>query len=129
MSRICDEVFALTPIINNEEMNKYEITSIANNSRIKIIAALLRNELETNLGFKGSGQEVSVMRSTLVRTGIWEENNGIPQLNLRPNIAPNVDVLLATIEGFVVETRQVGKLSFGELYNRLLLPEYHIGLR
>lgn len=129
MSRICDEVFALTPIINNEVMNKNEITSIANNSRIKIIAALLRNELETNLGFKGSGQEVSVMRSTLVRTGIWEENNGIPQLNLRPNIAPNVDVLLATIEGFVVETRQVGKLSFGELYNRLLLPEYHIGLR
>ena len=129
MSRICDEVFALTPVINNEAMNRNEITSIANNSRTKIIAALLRNELETNLGFTGSGQEVSIMRSTLIRTGIWEESNGIPQLNLRPDVVPNIDVLLATIEGFVIETRQAGKLSFGELYNRLLSPEYHIGLR
>ena len=129
MSRICDEVFALTPVINNEAMNRNEITSIANNSRTKIIAALLRNELETNLGFTGSGQEVSIMRSTLIRTGIWEESNGIPQLNLRPNVVPNIDVLLATIEGFVIETRQAGELSFGELYNRLLSPEYHIGLR
>ena len=129
MSRICDEVFALTPVINNEAMNRNEITSIANNSRTKIIAALLRNELETNLGFTGSGQEVSIMRSTLIRTGIWEDRNGIPQLNLRPDVVPNIDVLLATIEGFVIETRQAGRLSFGELYNRLLSPEYHIGLR
>ena len=129
MSRICDEVFALTPVINNEAMNRNEITSIANNSRTKIIAALLRNELETNLGFTGSGQEVSIMRSTLIRTGILEDRNGIPQLNLRPEVVPNIDVLLATIEGFVIETRQAGRLSFGELYNRLLSPEYHIGLR
>ena len=129
MSRICDEVFALTPVINNEAMNRNEITSIANNSRTKIIAALLRNELETNLGFTGSGQEVSIMRSTLIRTGIWEDRNGIPQLNLRPDVVPNIDVLLATIEGFVIETRRAGRLSFGELYNRLLSPEYHIGLR
>ena len=129
MSRICDEVFALTPVINNEAMNRNEITSIANNSRTKIIAALLRNELETNLGFTGSGQEVSIMRSTLIRTGILEDRNGIPQLNLRPDVVPNIDVLLATIEGFVIETRQAGRLSFGELYNRLLSPEYHIGLR
>ena len=129
MSKICDEVFALTPVINNEAMNRNEITSIANNSRTKIIAALLRNELETNLGFTGSGQEVSIMRSTLIRTGILEDRNGIPQLNLRPDVVPNIDVLLATIEVFVIETRQAGRLSFGELYNRLLSPEYHIGLR
>lgn len=69
------------------------------------------------------------MRSTLIRTGILEDRNGIPQLNLRPDVVPNIDVLLATIEGFVIETRQAGRLSFGELYNRLLSPEYHIGLR
>lgn len=129
MSNICDDVFSLTPVINNEAMNKSEITSIANNSRTKIIASLLRNELEPNLGFTGSGQEVSIMRSTLVRTGVWEENNGVPRLNLRPNIIENIDVLLKTIENFIIETRQNGKMSFLELYNCLLLPEYHIGLR
>ena len=129
MSGICDDVFSLTPVINNEAMNKNEITSIANNSRSKIIAALLRNELESNLGFTGTGQEVSIMRSTLIRTGVWEENNGVPRINLHPTSVENMDVLLSTIENFIVETRQNGKMSFSELYKRLLSPEYHIGLR
>ena len=129
MSGICDEVFALTPVINNEVMNKNEITSIASNSRSKIIAALLRNELEPNLGFTGTGQEVSVMRSTLIRTGVWEESNGAPKINLHPTSVKNMDVLLSTIENFIIEIRQKGKMSFAELYNRLLSPEYHIGLR
>ena len=119
----------MTPVINNEVMNKNEITSIASNSRSKIIAALLRNELEPNLGFTGTGQEVSVMRSTLIRTGVWEESNGVPKINLHPTSVKNMDVLLSTIENFIVETRQKGKTSFAELYNRLLSPEYHIGLR
>lgn len=129
MSNICDQVFSLTPVINNEAMNKNEITSIANNSRSKIISALLRNELESNLGFTGTGQEVSVMRSTLIRTGIWEENNGVPRINLRPTSVENMDVLLMTIENFIVATRQNRRTSFVELYKRLLSPEYHIGIR
>lgn len=72
MSNICDQVYSLTPIINNEAMNRTEITSTANNSRNKIVAALLRNELEPNLGLTGTGQEVSIMRSTLIRTGVWK---------------------------------------------------------
>ena len=53
MSVICDEVYSLTPVINNEAMNRNEITATANNSRNKIVAALLRNELEPNLGLTG----------------------------------------------------------------------------
>ena len=129
MSNICDDIFALTPVINNEAMNRTEVTSIANSSRTKIVAALLRNELEPNLGFTGSGQEVSVMRSTLLRTGILVDNNGVTSINLRPEVVKNIDILLQTIENFIIETRQNGKMSFSELYNRLLSPEYHIGLR
>lgn len=129
MSSICDNVYSLTPIINNEAMNKHEITSIANNSRNKIVAALLRNELEPNLGFTGTGQEVSIMRSTLIRTGIWEENDGTPKINLHPTSENNIDIVLSTIENFIADTRCNGKMSFAELYMRLISPEYHIGLR
>lgn len=129
MSNICDQVYSCTPIINNEAMNKNEITTIANNSRNKIVAALLRNELESNLGLTGSGQEVSIMRSTLIRTGIWEENDGIPRINLRSNKVEHMAEMLAVIEDFIVETRLNGKISFKELYKRLISPEYHIGLR
>ena len=128
MSQICDRVFGHTPIINNESVNKNEITSIAANSRNKIISALLRNELEPNLGLSGTGQEVSIMRSTLLRTGIWCEEGGIAQLNLHPADAAMRN-MLETIENFVLEARQNGRISFSVLYDRLTSPNNHIGLR
>jgi hypothetical protein len=129
MSAICDMVYSRTPVINNEAMNRNEITVTANNSRNKIVAALLRNELEPNLGLTGSGQEVSIMRSTLIRTGVWEENGGLPKLNLKPTMVQHMDEVLAVIENFIVETGQNGSMSFEELYRRLTSAEYHIGLR
>lgn len=128
MSEICDEVYSLTPVINNESVNRNEITGIAQNSRNKIISALLRNELEPNLGLTGTGQEVSIMRSTLFRTGVWSEEGGIPQVNLVPENA-EMRNMLETIETFILEARQAGRVSFGVLYTRLTSPEHHIGLR
>lgn len=128
MSRICDSVYSLTPIINNESVNKNDITSIAQNSRNKIISALLRSELEPNLGLTGTGQEVSIMRSTLMRTGVWSEDGGISQVNLSPN-NPMMRNLLSTIENFILEARQNGQASFATLYEWLTSPDYHIGLR
>lgn len=129
LSTICDRVYSKTPLINNESINKNEITSVTNNSRKKIITALLRNELESNLGFSGSGQEVAIMRSTLIRTGIWDENNGFPRINLHPKNNDNMEKLLAVIEEFILEAKQSDHSSFKKLYDRLILPEYHIGLR
>lgn len=128
LSSICEKVYSETPIINNEAMNKNEITSTANNSRSKIIAALLRNELESNLGLSGSGQEVSIMRSTLIRPGIWNENGGTPSICLRPEDL-NVQGMLGTIEQFIVDAGKKEKVCFDILYKKLISPEYHIGLR
>lgn len=128
MSKICDSVYGMTPVINNESVNKNDITSVAQNSRNKIISALLRNELEANLGLTGTGQDVSIMRSTLLRTGIWAEENGTPQVNLHP-ADPVMRHMLETIEGFVTEARQNGRVSFAMLYERMTSPKYHIGLR
>ncbi len=128
MSRICDAVYSMTPVINNESVNKNEITSVAMNSRNKIVSALLRSELEPNLGLSGTGQEVSIMRSTLLRTGIWSEDGGIPQINLHPENAAMRN-MLETIENFILEARQNGQIRFAVLYERLTSPEYHIGLR
>lgn len=128
MSDICDTVYSMTPVINNEAINRNDITSIANNSRNKIVAGLLRNELEPGLGLSGSGQEVSIMRSTLVRTGILVEENGLTRLELSPD-----DELLSNmfdnIVDFILQARERGHASFADLYRRLTSPENHIGLR
>ncbi len=128
MSRICDNVYGLTPVINNEAVNKNDITSIALNSRNKIVSALLRSELEPNLGLSGTGQDVSIMRSTLLRTGLWNEVGGVPQINLHPEDR-TMRNMLETIENFIFEAHQNGQISFAVLYERLTSPVYHIGLR
>ena len=128
MSDICDEAFSMTPVINNEAINRDNITAIAYNSRSKIISALLRSELERGLGLTGSGQEVSIMRSTLVRTGVLVEEAGTVAINLTPD-DPYLSNVLGAIVSFLREARHQGKMSFGDLYHRLTSAEHHIGMR
>lgn len=128
MSDICDKEFSMTPVISNEAVNKNEITSVANNSRNKIVTALLRTQLEPNLGLNGTGQEVSIMRSTLIRTGIWDESAGMPVIHLHPKDV-RIANMMETIEQFILSARKNEKIGFDVLYDMLSLPEYHIGLR
>lgn len=128
MSDICDVVYSHTPVINNEAINRNEITAIANNSRSKIVAGLLRNELENNLGLTGSGQEVSIMRSTLLRTGILVDTDGFTRIDLHPSDRYITNMLMV-ITDFIMEARTTGRICFSELYERLTTPEHHIGLK
>ena len=129
LSRICDEVYAKTPVINNEALNRNEATSMARNSRNKVVAALLRSELEPNLGLTGTGQEVSIMRSTLVRTGVIENAAGDIRINLNPSQNPMIANMLGEIEAFIGMAREKGCQSFASLYEKLCSPEGGIALR
>jgi hypothetical protein len=128
LSRICEEVFYRTPIINNESVNKNILPSVAINSRTKILAGLLENELKPNLGLTGTGQEVSIMRSTLIQTGVLVSPSENPRINLEPN-DENVAFILAEIQRFFLETSTNGVASFGSIYDRLIQPKYGIGLK
>lgn len=129
LSDICDAVFPNTPQINNEAINKQEITTVASNSRNKIVIGLLRNELEENLGLTGSGQEVSILRSTLIKTGILVHDDlGHICIDLQPtNI--NMQKMLDVIINFINQVKETGKLSLAVLYQQLLTPAKGIGLR
>lgn len=129
LSSICDTVFPNTPEINNEAINKHEITTVAANSRNKIVAALLRNNLEANLGLTGSGQEVSIMRSTLVMTGVLAADAlGQPYIDLQPANKAMQNMLQVIIE-FIEQAKIHGKQSLAELYHALTTPAKGIGLR
>ena len=129
LSRICDEVYARTPVVNNEALNRNEATPMARNSRNKVVAALLRSELEPNLGLTGTGQEVSIMRSTLVRTGIIENPDSDIRINLHPSQNPMIASMLSEIEAFISTAREKGSQPFKTLYSKLCAPEYGIALR
>ena len=129
LSCICRDIYNMTPIINNEVINKQEITTTTRNSRYKVIAALLRSELESDLGLSGTGQEVSIMRSTVLNTGILNQSDpGNIHLNLKPE-DDGIAGMLHVIEDFVKGARKSENTSFAELYSTLMGPARHIGIR
>ena len=133
LSDICDECFSKSPIINNEAINKNNITQMAHNSRRKIIAGLLRNSLEKNLGLTGSGQDVAIMRSTLLHVGLLvqedDKDSDCASLNMDfsedlYNLRPMID----EIRNFV-DKAQNEKKCFSDLYDKLTSPKHEIAMR
>lgn len=129
LSRICDGAYARTPVINNEALNRKQATSIARNSRHKVVSALLRTVLEPNLGLSGTGQDVSIMRSTLIRTGVLVQDGDMLRIDLHPADNPLMSGVLSEIESFIREAREEGVQSFTVLYSRLCSAERHIAMR
>ena len=129
MSQICEKIYFRTPVVNNEAINKTELTGVAFTSRSKIIAGLLRNTLEKNLGLTGTGQEVSMMRSTLIRQNVLvTEEDGITKINIHTGDA-NLDYMMNVIVGFIQSAKREGPCAFSDLYYDLMSPEGGIGIR
>lgn len=129
LSEICEQTYPNTPIINNESINKNILPTVAVNSRTKLTTAILESDtIEENLGLTGTGQDVSIMRSTLMQTGILTEKNGSYILNLSPD-DEKIKNVLNIIMAFFRDTSVNGETSFGKLYHKLTSAEYGIGLK
>jgi len=128
LSSICEQVFIHTPLINNESINKNFLPTVAINSRGKILNGILSVPVEKNLGLVGFGQDVSIMRSTLIRTGLISDIESTPIFN-RTTADANMNYLLETIRGFFKDAALQGTLSFSVLYDRLTSPRFGIGLK
>lgn len=128
LSEICEKVYPHAPIINNESINKNILPTVAINSRAKLLNGLLSTELEPNLGLSGTGQDVSIMRSTLVQTGVVKNVAEAPEIVVAPE-DENMKYMLCTIQTFFANAGINGEQNFATLYDRLTKPEYGIGLK
>ena len=133
LSQICERVFYKTPKIVNETINRNYLTTIAINSRSKVINGLLSNELQPLLGLSGSGQDISIARSTLVRTGIILDLSN-PVINKKNNVintyCHNLDLLFDEINSFfTIEASDKGGASFSSLYKKITNPEVGFGIK
>ncbi len=100
----------------------------ANANQISVREILNTTNFDNYLGLQGTGQEVSIMRSTLVRTGLWDESDGMPRIVLHPKDR-YVTNMIQSIEDFFLDARNTGSVCFDALYSTLTLPEHSIGLR
>lgn len=121
LSDICQKMFPFTPVINNEAINKNELPTVAINSRNKILNGLFESELRANIGLSGNGQDVSMMRSTLIKTGILQNDGERATLNITPE-NENMASVLRVIKEFLNSTNNKAQ-NFGELYKVLTEPQ------
>lgn len=128
LSDICEDIYPHAPTINNESINKNALPTVAINSRSKLLAGLLNTSLEANLGLSGTGQDVSIMRSTLLQTGIIENISDEPKINLEPQ-DENIRYMLRTIQEFFVNAGINGEQNLGDLYELLTSYKHGIGLK
>ena len=125
LSQMCDATYPYTPYINNETLNKNVLTGAAKHSRSKILLALTSQNLEPNLGFIGSGQEISMMRSILKMTGLVESIDSNPTVNLHPE-SKNINHAISTIEDAIFDK---GKICIGAIYSMLTGRSRGIGMK
>jgi hypothetical protein len=128
LSEICSDIFYRTPVINNESINKNNLPTQALNSRTKLLTGLLATDLVPNLGLTGTGQDVSIMRSTLIQTGILVNPDTVPSLNFEPSDEHFCEMFLS-IRRFFQGAKNHGGKCFSLLYDELTLPKYGFGLK
>lgn len=124
LSFLCDKTFGSTPRITSEALNKNELTGTAFSSRTKILKALCAPALAPNLGFVGNGQETSMARSALEKTGLVRNiDDGINDAGV---LCANMADVIGVIEEFV---RSASDATFQDLYDKLMGRELGIGMR
>ena len=102
VSKICGEVFGKTPKINNELVNRTNVTTTVANARKKVVQAILSGTNEIQLGLTGYGPDVSIFRSLLRRPRLYREEEGRSRIVLDEH----VDGAFAGVIRFIQDTVQ-----------------------
>lgn len=127
LSQLCENMYTFTPIVNNEPLNKKELTGAARKSRNILIDAIL-NSNDSDLGIKG-GQELSFKRSTLCVTGILDETGKCKYFDLEnEKLNKNYIRMFREINKFI-ESAKTKQISFDYLIHKLTNKYSHFGMR
>lgn len=129
LTKICNDNFYLTPVINNEVINKNIISAITNKSRNKVMEKLLYGNFEHNLGFRGNGQEIFIFRTLLANTGVLINEEERVEINLENIKDKNLKYMLKIIEEKIKTSSLKQPLNLKKLYDILTSVDHHIGVR
>lgn len=126
ISGLCKKVFRRAPKINNELINRTNVTRTVMNARKKVVKAILSEVNEPQLGLKGYGPDVSIFRSLIRRPRIYREAEGRVELVLDRAVEPEFLEVIMHIQDSVT-TADMEPLSFAKLFDDLRVEPY--GLR
>ena len=112
VNNCCETIFAKTPLINNEMINRHIIsTGQTKKTRLTIIQAILDNKDDEQF-YSGTNQEATIYRSLFCGTGIK-----------KGNINKDIEEVLFLMNSFIDSCAEQKK-SLKELVNKLVRAPY-----
>ena len=115
VNQICESLYYKSPRINNEIINRHNLTSAqTKKARATIIQAILQNEAADEKFYEGTNQEATLFRSLFVRTGLIGDSG---------ETDPNLTEIIGKINAFV-ESCSDKKRSFLKLVSALVKDPY-----
>ena len=117
ISDICDKCYSLTPVVNNEMINKYSLSSQIAKAREVVIAWIFDHSDDNYIPcMEGSGPEVSIFKSTFKNTGLDRSSFVTDQ---------GMNQTLEQISAFIRDSEKK-KSNFQPLYQKLTSAPYGI---
>ena len=129
LSDVCDRVFAKAPKIQNELMNRQNLSSAAAGARMRLIGAMLEKESEPNLGMPEDKRppEMSMYLSILKPGNIHVEGEKTWYLQ-EPSPDADQYYILPTLKRIdeLLKSEADKKLNVSSLFTELRKPPYGV---
>jgi hypothetical protein len=125
LSDVCDRAYSKGLILDNELINRRELTSQGAKARRELIEAMLERGDQKRLGLEGYGPEVAMYGSVLEATGIHRREAGEWGFYPPPNASSGVITVWDAIAEFCLSAKDKPQ-SLHLLYEQLSLPPYGV---
>lgn len=124
LSAVLDKVYAKSPAIRNELVNRTKLSSQAAGGRNRVMARMLESEADADLGIEGFPPEKAIYRSVLLDTGMHVKDGKGWKL-CPPSKKSTVWAVWQEIESFLESTEERPR-TLNELGNVLTRPPFGV---
>ncbi len=126
ISTICGMVFDKTPEINNEMINKTNISTNIARAREKVNHNIIIENKEENIGLTGYGPDISIFRSLLKRTGLYYFDEVKQKVEIQKTASDHkLQAIINEIDCWINKTTKNSKF-FIDIYELLRKPPYGV---
>ncbi len=124
LSELCDRTYPLALRLDNELINRRDLTSQGAKARRELIEEMLKSAHLERLGLEGYGPEVAMYYSVLEATGIHRQEAGEWDF-YPPRLESGVETVWERIESFCIASVDQQR-SLDLLYRELEYPPYGV---
>lgn len=111
LSRVCDEVYNKTPVMNNELFNRHKLSGSISTARKNYLTALIEHNTEEDLGFPKDKfpPEKTIYYSLLKDTGL-HQNGEFSDADIKEGFKPLWDASEDFLQSTVNKPRRISEL-------------------